>query len=92
MNLERSVFDRDSKINAVRQVIEDGHCPFSIAAGLQIKSDQLHRWIRRYAIPSEHSPGRMRLKTAVDELWELRCVVETLKREQEQYKKILAGV
>jgi transposase-like protein len=91
MDPKINAYDRAVKIHAVRRVIEEGHCPHRIAAELEINSEQLQNWIRRYAISTEEGPGRFRLKTSADELRELRREVESLKHEQINFMNSLKG-
>ena len=92
MSLKRNIHDRAAKLHAVRRVIQDGHCPRHVAADLDIKTEQVHNWIRRYATPMAKTPSRLRLKTPIDELQELRRDSESLKLEQEFFREILDNV
>ncbi len=92
MNPKTKTYDRNEKVHAVRRVIEKGHCPHRVAADLEVMTEELHCWIRRYATPSAKNSGRLRLKTPSDELLELRRERDTLTQERELLKKLTEGI
>ena len=89
MKQQRRRCNRKEKLHAVRRVIEDGHHPHRVAAEIDIRPEQLHTWIDRYAIHAEKGAGSLRLKTASDVLHELRREREELRSEREYFRMLL---
>ena len=87
MDSKQESCDRTLKVRAVKRVIENGHDPHSVAAELGIKAEQLEAWVSRYATPADEIPNRLRLKTPIEELQELRREGEFLKRERDFIKQ-----
>ncbi len=88
MKGSRRRFSREFKVEAVRQVLENGRPLAQVARDLDISASVLRRWKQQVeADPSEAFPGNGRMKAEDEELRRLRREVVRLRQERDFLKK-----
>ena len=88
MKGSRRRFSREFKVEAVRQVLENGRPVAQVARDLDISASVLRRWKQQVeADPSEAFPGNGRMKAEDEELRRLRREVVRLRQERDFLKK-----
>ncbi len=88
MKGSRRRFSREFKVEAVRQVLENGRPLAQVARELDISASVLRRWKQQVeANPSESFPGNGRMKSEDEELRRLRREVVRLRQERDFLKK-----
>lgn len=88
MKGSRRRFSREFKVEAVRQVLENGRPLAQVARELDISASVLRRWKQQAeADPSEAFPGHGRMKAEDEELRRLRREVVRLRQERDFLKK-----
>lgn len=88
MKGSRRRFSREFKVEAVRQVLENGRPLAQVARDLDISASVLRRWKQQIeADPSEAFPGNGRMKAEDEELRRLRREVVRLRQERDFLKK-----
>ena len=88
MKGSRRRFSREFKVEAVRQVLENGRPLAQVARELDISASVLRRWKQQVeADPSESFPGNGRMKAEDEELRRLRREVVRLRQERDFLKK-----
>ena len=88
MKGSRRRFSREFKVEAVRQVLENGRPLAQGARELDISASVLRRWKQQVeADPSEAFPGNGRMKAEDEELRRLRREVVRLRQERDFLKK-----
>ncbi len=88
MEGSRRRFSREFKVEAVRQVLENGRPLAQVARDLDISASVLRRWKQQVeADPSEAFPGNGRMKAEDEELRRLRREVVRLRQERDFLKK-----
>ena len=84
----RRGFSREYKVEAVRQVLEEGRSVAAVARDLEISRNLLYRWKRQLeADSSEAFPGHGRMKPEQEELRRLRRELATVREERDFLKK-----
>jgi transposase len=87
----RRGFSREFKVEAVRQVVEEGRSVAAVARDLEISRNLLYRWKRQVeAEPTDAFPGHGRMKPEQEELQRLRREVATVREERDFLKKAIA--
>ena len=87
----RRRFSREFKFEAVSMVVEQGPDLYEVAGELDIRSDMIRKWIRKFGEDgSDAFPGSGRLKPEDEEMRKLRRENERLRQEREILKKALA--
>lgn len=85
---ERRSFSREFKLEAVRQVIEEGRPLAQVARDLGMGAGLLGRWKREFLDDREEAfPGKGQLKVAEEELRRLERENRRLRQEVEFLKK-----
>lgn len=88
MKGSRRRFSREFKVEAVRQVLENGRPLAQVARELDISASVLRRWKQQVeADPSEAFPGNGHMKAEDEELRRLRREVVRLRQERDFLKK-----
>ena len=88
MKGSRRRFSREFKVEAVRQVLENGRPLAQVARELDISASVLRRWKQQVAADSaEVFPGNGRMKAEDEELRRLRREVVRLRQERDFLKK-----
>jgi transposase len=87
----RRGFSREFKVEAVRQVVEEGRSVAAVARDLEISRNLLYRWKRQVeAEPTDAFPGHGRMKPEQEELQRLRRELATVREERDFLKKTIA--
>jgi transposase len=87
----RRGFSREFKVEAVRQVVEEGRSVAAVARDLEISRNLLYRWKRQVeAEPTDAFPGHGRMKPEQEELQQLRRELATVREERDFLKKTIA--
>lgn len=87
----RRRFSREFKIEAVRQVVNEGRTRRDVAKELGLNESLLGRWVKQIsADPEQAFPGQGNLKARDKELEELRRENARLKGELSFLKKVSA--
>ena len=85
----RRRFTREFKIEAVRQVVEEGRTQKSVAEELGLNANVLGRWVKELRDdPEQAFPGQGQLKDREKEIEELRRENARLKGELTFLKKV----
>lgn len=88
---QRRKYNREFKIEAVRQLREVDQSIAEVARDLGINAGVLGRWRRQYEDdPTEAFPGHGKLKPEEDDVVRLRREVVTLRQERDFLKKAAA--
>jgi len=91
MTGSRRRFSRDFKVEAVRQVVDEGRPLARVARDLDISASVLRRWKQQFEEdPSQAFPGNGRMKPEEEELRRLRREVVRLRQERDFLKKTAA--
>ena len=91
MTGSRRRFSRDFKVEAVRQVVDEGRPLARVARDLDISASVLRRWKQQFEEdPSQAFPGHGRMKPEEEELRRLRREVVMLRQERDFLKKTAA--
>lgn len=91
MSKKRRHFDRAFKIEAVRQVTEDGRPVAAVARDLGIGENLLHRWKKQFTEqPEEAFVGTGNLSSEQAELHRLRRENADLREERDILKKAIS--
>jgi transposase len=87
----RRRYPREFKLEALRQVLEEGRTQREVAQELGISQETLHRWkVEHEADPEQSFPGNGNRKERDRELDELRRKVSRLETESAFLKKVSA--
>ena len=87
----RRRFTREFKLEAVRQMVEEGRLHKQVAEELGVNVNVLGRWVRQLrADPEQSFPGNGKLKARDKEVEELRRENARLKGELSFLKKVSA--
>jgi len=86
--MERRIFSREFKIEAVRLVRERGVSVAQASRDLDVHENLLRKWIKQLADdPLEAFPGHGKMKAAEAEIAQLKREVQKLKAERDILKK-----
>jgi transposase len=89
--MQRRTFDEEFKKEAILLVIEQGRSVTSVANGLGVHPNTLHKWINQYKEHGDSAfPGRGRLRPEDEELRQLRRKIADLEMENAILKKATA--
>lgn len=89
--VSRRRFSREFKFEAVSMVVEQRRDLYEVARELEIRSDMLQRWMRKFGEDGGDAfPGSGRLKPQDEELRRLRRENERLRQERDILKKAVA--
>lgn len=84
-------YDKEYKIEVVRQVREFGHSPSNIANELGLHVNTVYKWLKEYdTIGSNAFPGSGNLRPEDEEVRRLRKELAELKEENQILKKAAA--
>ena len=87
----RRGFSREFKVEAVRQVLEEGRSVAAVARDLEISRNLLYRWKRQLEEDSSEAfPGHGRMKPEQEELRRLRRELATAREERDFLKQAIA--
>ena len=87
----RRSFDRDFKLEVVRQVTEEGRSITDVARSIGVHANTIYNWKQQFADDPEGAfPGKGHLKPDEEELHRLRRENESLKKDRAILKKALA--
>lgn len=87
----RRGFSREFKVEAVRQVVQEGRSVAAVARDLEISRNLLYRWKRKLEADSNEAfPGHGRMKPEQEELRRLRRELATVREERDFLKKAIA--
>ena len=85
----RRRFTREFKLEAVRQVVDEGRTRRQVADELGLNANMLGRWIKQLrSDPAQSFPGNGNLKARDKEVEDLRRQVARLKGELSFLKKV----
>ncbi len=85
----RRRFTREFKLEAVRQVVDEGRTRRQVADELGLNANMLGRWIKQLrSDPAQSFPGNGNLKVRDKEVEDLRRQVARLKGELSFLKKV----
>ncbi|BCH65891.1 transposase (plasmid) [Agrobacterium vitis] len=89
--MQRRIFSREYKLEAVKLVRERGVTIAQAARDLDVHENVLRKWIREYRDdPSQSFPGKGQMKPEQLEIERLRREVAKLKAERDILKKAAA--
>ena len=89
--MQRRIFSREYKLEAVKLVRERGVTVAQAARALDIHENVLRKWVREYGDdPSQSFPGKGQMKPEQLEIERLRREVAKLKAERDILKKAAA--
>lgn len=88
---KRRRFSQEFKCEAVRMVVEQGRDLYEVSDDLEIRSDMLRKWIKKYESDGMDAfPGSGRQKPEDEGMRRLRREVERLRMERDILKKAVA--
>jgi transposase len=91
MGKSRRKHSREFKIEAVKQVTEQGRTVSEVAAGLGISANMLSSWKTQLALEGKEAfPGKGITTAAAEELRELRRRLAIAEQERDILKKAVA--
>ena len=91
MGKSRKKYSREFKLEAVKQVVEQGRSVASVAEGLGVHASLLQRWKTQLADEGASAfPGNGRLSATDEEIRQLRKDLSTARQERDILKKALA--
>lgn len=86
--MQRRIFSREYKLEAVKLVRERGVTVAQAARDLDVHENVLRKWVREYGDdPSQSFPGKGQMKPEQLEIERLRREVAKLKAERDILKK-----
>ncbi|ANP84447.1 transposase (plasmid) [Rhizobium leguminosarum] len=89
--MQRRIFSREYKLEAVKLVRERGVAVAQAARDLDVHENVLRKWVREYGDdPSQSFPGKGQMKPEQLEIERLRREVAKLKAERDILKKAAA--
>ncbi|AAK90744.1 transposase [Agrobacterium tumefaciens] len=89
--MQRRIFSREYKLEAVKLVRERGVTVAQAARDLDVHENVLRKWVREYGDdPSQSFPGKGQMKPEQLEIERLRREVTKLKAERDILKKAAA--
>lgn len=89
--MQRRMFSREYKLEAVKLVRERGVTVAQAARDLDVHENVLRKWVREYGDdPSQSFPGKGQMKPEQLEIERLRREVAKLKAERDILKKAAA--
>jgi transposase len=89
--MQRRIFSREYKLEAVKLVKERGVAVAQAARDLDVHENVLRKWVREYGDdPSQSFPGKGQMKPEQLEIERLRREVAKLKAERDILKKAAA--
>lgn len=89
--MQRRIFSREYKLEAVKLVRERGVTVAQAARDLDVHENVLRKWVREYGDdPSQSFPGKGQMKPEQLEIEQLRREVAKLKAERDILKKAAA--
>lgn len=89
--MQRRIFSREYKLEAVKLVRERGVTIAQAARDLDVHENVLRKWVREYGDdPSQSFPGKGQMKPEQLEIEQLRREVAKLKAERDILKKAAA--
>lgn len=89
--MQRRIFSREYKLEAVKLVRERGVAVAQAARDLDVHENVLRKWVREYGNdPSQSFPGKGQMKPEQLEIERLRREVAKLKAERDILKKAAA--
>lgn len=89
--MQRRIFSREYKLEAVKLVRERGVTVAHAARDLDVHENVLRKWVREYGDdPSQSFPGKGQMKPEQLEIERLRREVAKLKAERDILKKAAA--
>ncbi|SES46757.1 transposase [Rhizobium sp. NFR03] len=89
--MQRRMFSREYKLEAVKLVRERGVTVAQAARDLDVHENVLRKWVREYGDdPSQSFPGKGQMKPEQVEIERLRREVAKLKAERDILKKAAA--
>lgn len=89
--MQRRVFSREFKLEAVKLVTERGVAVLQAARDLDVAESVLRRWMREAAVDTRHAfPGHGQVRPEQQEIDRLRREVAKLKAERDILKKAAA--
>ena len=89
--MQRRIFGREYKLEAVKLVRERGVTVAQAARDLDVHENVLRKWVREYGDdPSQSFPGKGQMKPEQLEIERLRREVAKLKAERDILKKAAA--
>jgi len=89
--MQRRIFSREYKLEAVKLVRERGVTFAQAARDLDVHENVLRKWVREYGDdPSQSFPGKGQMKPEQLEIERLRREVAKLKAERDILKKAAA--
>jgi transposase len=89
--MQRRLFSREYKLEAVKLVRERGVTVAQAARDLDVHENVLRKWVREYGDdPSQSFPGKGQMKPEQLEIERLRREVAKLKAERDILKKAAA--
>jgi|EP01031_Cornospumella_fuschlensis_P006014 transposase len=89
--MQRRIFSREYKLEAVKLVRERGVTVAQAARDLDVHENVLRKWVREYGDdPSQSFPGKGQMKPEQVEIERLRREVAKLKAERDILKKAAA--
>ncbi len=89
--MQRRIFSREYKLEAVKLVRERGVTVAQAARDLDVHENVLRKWVREYGDdPSQSFPGKGQMKPEHLEVERLRREVAKLKAERDIQKKAAA--
>ncbi len=89
--MQRRIFSREYKLEAVKLVRERGVTVAQAARDLDVHENVLRKWVREYGDdPSQSFPGKGQMKPEQFEIERLRREVAKLKAERDILKKAAA--
>jgi len=87
----RRSFDRDFKLEVVRQVIEKKRSIAEVSRSIGVHANTIHNWKKQFTEdPDGAFPGKGHLKPEEEELRRLRREIAGLKEDRAILKKALA--
>lgn len=89
--MQRRIFSREYKLEAVKLIRERGVTVAQAARDLDVHENVLRKWVREYGDdPSQSFPGKGQMKPEQLEIERLRREVAKLKAERDILKKAAA--
>jgi transposase len=90
MGKSRKKYSQEFKLEAVKQVVEQGRTVASVAEGLGVNPGLLSRWKKELATAGSTAfPGNGNPNSADDEMRQLRKELATARQERDILKKAL---
>jgi transposase len=90
--MQRRIFSREYKLEAVKLVKERGVAVAQAARDLDVHENVLRKWVREYGSdPAQSFPGKGQMKPEQLEIERLRREVAKLKAERDILKKAAVG-